>query len=86
MNKSKSTGVYVILAIVVAVFLSTILMSGPVTNTSEISYTSFLQKLENKELKRVLYVATGALFNPSMTYCMQYLKNSPNRKRNLKMV
>ena len=49
MNKSKSTGVYVILAIVVAVFLSTILMSGPVTNTSEISYTKFLQKLDNKE-------------------------------------
>ena len=53
MNKSRSTGVYVILAIVVAVFLSTILMSGPVTNTSEISYTSFLQKLENKEFTKI---------------------------------
>lgn len=53
MNKSKSTGVYVILAIVVAVFLSTILMSGPVTNTSEISYTNFLQKLENKEFTKI---------------------------------
>ena len=53
MNKSRSTGVYVILAIVVAVFLSTILMSGPVTNTSEISYTNFLQKLENKEFTKI---------------------------------
>ncbi len=53
MNKSKSTGVYVILAIIVAVFLSTILMSGPVTNTSEISYTNFLQKLENKEFTKI---------------------------------
>ncbi|MBR1618816.1 ATP-dependent zinc metalloprotease FtsH [bacterium] len=53
MNKSQSTGLYVILAIIVAVFLSTIFMTGPVTNTSEISYTKFLSMLENKEFSRI---------------------------------
>ena len=53
MNKSQSTGLYVILAIIVAVFLSTIFMTGPVTNTSEISYTKFLTMLENKEFSKI---------------------------------
>ena len=53
MNKSQSMGMYVILAIVVLVFISTIFMSGPTTNTSEISYTNFLQKLENKEFSKI---------------------------------
>ena len=53
MNKSQSTGLYVILAIIVAVFLSTIFMTGPVTNTSEISYTKFLSMLEDKEFSRI---------------------------------
>ena len=44
---------YVILAIVVLVFISTIFMSGPSTSTSEISYTNFLQKLENKEFSKI---------------------------------
>ena len=53
MNKSQSMGMYVILAIVVMVFISTIFMSGPTTSTSEISYTNFLQKLENKEFTKI---------------------------------
>ena len=53
MKKSQSMGMYVILAIVVMVFLSTIFMSGPTTDTSEISYTNFLQKLENKEFAKI---------------------------------
>mgnify|MGYP003308763419 CR=1 FL=1 len=61
MNKSQSMGMYVILAIVVLVFISTIFMSGPTTNTSEISYTNFLQKLENKEFsKHLIYGITGS--------------------------
>ena len=44
---------YVILAIVVMVFISTIFMSGPTTSTSEISYTNFLQKLDNKEFTKI---------------------------------
>lgn len=53
MNKSQSMGMYVILAVVVLVFISTIFMSGPSTSTSEISYTNFLQKLENKEFSKI---------------------------------
>lgn len=53
MNKSQSTGMYIILAIIVVVFISTIFMSGPTTSTSEISYTNFLQKLENKEFSKI---------------------------------
>ena len=53
MNKSQSMGMYVILGIVVLVFISTIFMDGPTTNTSEISYTNFLQKLENKEFSKI---------------------------------
>lgn len=53
MNKSQSMGMYVILAIVVLVFISTIFMTVPSTSTSEISYTNFLQKLENKEFSKI---------------------------------
>src|SRR5574344_1235151 len=53
MNKSQSMGMYVILAIVVLVFISTIFMTGPSTSTSEISYTNFLQKLSNKEFSKI---------------------------------
>ena len=53
MNKSQSTGLYIILAIIVVVFMSTIFVTGPNTNTSEISYTKFLSMLENKEFSRI---------------------------------
>jgi len=53
MNKSQSMGMYVILAIVVMVFISTIFMTGQPTSTTEISYTNFLQKLENKEFSKI---------------------------------
>ena len=53
MNKSQSTGMYVILAIIVVVFISTIFMTGPSTNTSEISYSNFLQRLDNKEFSKI---------------------------------
>ncbi len=53
MNKSQSMGMYVILAIIVLTFISSIAMKGQLTNTSEISYTNFLQKLENKEFSKI---------------------------------
>lgn len=53
MDKSKSMGMYVILAIIVLTFISSIAMKGQLTNTSEISYTNFLQKLENKEFSKI---------------------------------
>ena len=53
MNKSQSVGMYVILAIVVMIFMSTIFMTGKTTDTSEISYTNFLQRLENNEFSKI---------------------------------
>ncbi len=53
MNKSQSTGMYVILAIIVIVFISTIFMTGPETSTTEISYTNFLERLDNKEFSKI---------------------------------
>ncbi len=53
MNKNQSAGMYVILAIIVIVFISTIFMTGPETSTTEISYSNFLEKLENKEFSKI---------------------------------
>lgn len=41
--------------------------SGPVCSPLVV-YTDILKKLEKGELKKVLYVATGALFNPTMVF------------------
>ncbi len=53
MNKNQSAGMYIVLAIVALVFISSVIMSGPTTDTSEITYSEFLQKLEHKEFKTV---------------------------------
>lgn len=52
MNKSQSMGMYVILGIMILAFISMI-MAGPSTSTEELSYTSFLQKLQNGDIKSV---------------------------------
>ncbi len=41
--------------------------SGPVCSALVV-YSDIIKKLEKQELKRVLYVATGALFNPTMVF------------------
>ncbi len=53
MNKSQSAGMYIVLAIVVLVFVSSVFMAGPVTSTSELSYSSFIEKLSKNEFKRI---------------------------------
>ena len=52
MNKNQSVGMYVILGIMVLAFIS-MLFTGPTSSTEELSYTAFLQKVENKEIKSV---------------------------------
>ena len=52
MNKSQSTGMYIILAIMVLAFIS-MLFNGPATNTQELAYSSFLQMAEKGEIKSV---------------------------------
>jgi len=50
MNKSQSTGMGIVLAILILVFVS-MLLNGPTVTTQELSYTNFMQKLNNKEIK-----------------------------------
>jgi len=52
MNKNQSVGMYVILGIMVLAFIS-MLFAGPTSSTEELSYTAFMQKVENKEIKSV---------------------------------
>ena len=52
MNKNQSVGMYVILGIMVLAFIS-MLFTGPTSSTEELSYTAFLQKVDNKEIKSV---------------------------------
>ena len=44
---------YIVLAIVVLVFVSSVFMAGPATSTTELSYSNFVEKLANKEFKKV---------------------------------
>ena len=52
MNKHQSIGIYIILGIMVMAFIS-MLLAGPTSSTEELSYTAFVQKVENKEIKSV---------------------------------
>ena len=53
MNKNQMTGMYIVLGIVILLFASSVFMSSPTTKTEEISYTNFLQKLDNNEFNKV---------------------------------
>lgn len=53
MNKNQSAGMYIVLAIVIMVFVSSVFMAGPTTSTTEISYSNFIEKLANGEFKKV---------------------------------
>ncbi len=63
MNKSQSLGMYIILGIMVLAFVS-MLFSGPVTTTEELTYTNFLQKLANDEIKSVEMDKTFLIATP----------------------
>ena len=52
MNKNQSIGMYVILGIMVLAFIS-MLFTAPTSSTEELSYTNFIQKVENNEIKSV---------------------------------
>ena len=59
MNKSQSTGMYVILVIMVLAFVS-MLISGPNTATKELTYTEFLNKVSQGEIKSVEMEMNGS--------------------------
>ena len=52
MNKNQSTGIIVIVAIILIALLS-IAFEGPQTSTSEISYTQFLNKVQMQTIESV---------------------------------
>ena len=52
MNKNQSTGIVVIIAIILIALLS-IAFEGPTTSTSEISYTQFLNKVQMEKIESV---------------------------------
>ena len=53
MNKNQSAGMYIVLAIVALVFISSVFLAGPNTSTTEISYSNFLERLDNNEFKTI---------------------------------
>jgi len=63
MNKSQSLGMYIILGIMVLAFVS-MLFTGPSTTTEELTYTNFLQKLTDGEIKSVEIDKTFLIATP----------------------
>ena len=59
MNKNQSTGIVVIIAIILIALLS-IAFEGPNTSTSEISYSQFLNKVQMKQIESVV-ISKGEL-------------------------
>ena len=53
MKNNQSLGVYIIVGIIALIVLAMV-FAGPVTSTSEISYSQFVQKVENNEIKSVI--------------------------------
>ena len=53
MNKSQSAGMYIVLAIVVLLFVSSVFLSSPTTKVTEISYSNFLERLDKGEFKKI---------------------------------
>ena len=74
MNKNQSLGMYIILGIMVLAFVS-MLFTGPTTTTEELTYTNFLQKLSDGEIKSV---------EIDKTFLIAIPKNQPERKANQK--
>ena len=72
MDKKQSAGMYIVLAIIAMIFISSVFMAGPVTNTQEISYSDFLQKLDNGEFKKI---------EKADDYLIAIPKNQPEAKQ-----
>ncbi len=53
MNKNQSAGMYIILAIIAMIFLSSVFMEGPRTINREIPYSDFLQRLDRGEFSKI---------------------------------
>ena len=63
MNKNQSTGIVIIVAIILIIFLS-FAFEGPQTSTSEISYTQFLNKVNMGNIESVVIAKDTLLATP----------------------
>ncbi len=52
MNKSQTAGIWIVIVLLVLA-LAAMLYTGPVTSTSTVSYTKFIELVKNKEIKSV---------------------------------
>ena len=77
MNKSQSLGMYIILGIMVLAFIS-MLFTGPTTTTENLTYTKFLQKVSNNEIKSVKIDKTFLLAIPKEQPQRDVSKNKKN--------
>ena len=75
MNKNQSAGMYIVLAIIAMVFISSVFMSGPTTTTTELSYSDFLQRLDKGEFKKV---------EKAEDYLIAVPKNQPKQEETAK--
>ena len=53
MNKNQSLGIWLVVGILVLA-LASMLFAGPTTSTKTLSYTEFLSKVKNAEIKEVV--------------------------------
>ena len=81
MNKSQSLGMYIILGIMVLAFVS-MLFTGPSTTTENLTYTNFLQKLTNGEIKSVKIDKTFLIAIPKE----QPQKQETKKKKNIPLI
>ncbi len=69
MNKNQSMGIWLVVVILVLA-LASMLMAGPTTSTKMLSYTEFLAKVKNAEIKEVVIsndAITAVPFDDSIT-------------------
>ena len=53
MNKNQSMGIWLVVVILVLA-LASMMFAGPTTSTKELTYTEFLTKVKNAEIKEVV--------------------------------
>ena len=63
MNKSQSVGIWIVIGLILASLVA-MLFSGPTSSTQEISYSSFLSKVDNSEIKSVELNKEYLIANP----------------------
>ena len=95
MNKNQSAGIWLVVGILVLALVS-MLFSGPTTSTKTLSYTEFLNKVKNAEIKEVIIdndtvtavpiedgIKTKVNGKEEVTASLRYKTNIPANDNNL---